>query len=508
MTTTTRPGSAAGASRSGAVPALLAAPHLVNVAAPGMEGLARWLAESGADVTGSVPADLARSPAVAALEAAGVRVHAGFDPAHVGAERSAVVWSSAVAAPHPELDRARAVHLPVLGRASALRAITADAGAVTVAVGGSHSTATAAAALAAVLDDGRTGWILNTPARAGVAGRAAAGGRIVVDFCPDTTTHEAAPPYAWQHLPAPYLPNTEQHHAAALIVSTGANAPHYEDVVAGLDAAERLARRADIVVLPAWDGGLANLHERLTGRKGPDVVTVGSDAASTVRIIRLARNATGFHAVLRHRAEGHGFDLSVAGRHHALAVCAAIATALAIGEDPHAVVQRATAFLGAHRSLTVLGEAAGITVVDSRARHPHEVAHDVQAARHLTEGSLIVALTPDGLARAGAHAAELGNALAAANRVLLLPVDTPLTHHTVAPDPLDAIEQAARHRLSTAAVHRLRTGRGAAGPAQKIAAMAGDGDLVLVVGTGSAEQLGPRLLTHLAAQSAPAPPQP
>ncbi|WP_404868477.1 Mur ligase domain-containing protein [Kitasatospora griseola] len=507
MDTTTRPGSAAGASRSGAVPPLLAAPHLVDVAAPGMEGLARWLAGAGADVTGSVPADVACSPVVAALEAAGVRVHVGFDPAHVGAERSAVVWSSAVAAPHPELDRARAVHLPVLGRAAALGTITADAGAVTVAVGGSHSTTTAAAALAAVLDDGHTGWILNNPAIGAVAGRAA-GRRIVADFCPDTTTHEAAPPYAWQHLPAPYLPNTEQHHTAALIMSTGANAPHYEDAVAGLDAAERLARRAGTVVLPTWDAGVANLHERLTHRPGPDVVTVGTDAASTVRIIRLARNAAGFHAVLRHRAEGHGFDLRVAGRHHALAVCAAIATALAIGEDPHAVVERATAFPGAHRSLTALGEKAGIAVVDSRARHPHEITQDVKAARQLTEGSLVVALTPDGLARAGAHTAELGNALADADRVLLLPVDTPLTHHTVAPDPLDGIERAARRQLGAAAVHRLRTGRNAARPEQRIGALVDAGDLVLVVGTGSAEQLGPRLLTHLAQPGVATPQQP
>ncbi|MEV7123988.1 Mur ligase domain-containing protein [Kitasatospora griseola] len=506
MDTTTRPGSAVGATRSGAVPALLAAPHLVDVAAPGMEGLARWLAGAGADVTGSVRADVACSPVVAALEAAGVRVHVGFDPAHVGAERSAVVWSSAVAAPHPELDRARAVHLPVLGRAAALRAITADAGAVTVAVGGSHSTTTAAAALAAVLDDGHTGWILNTPAIGGVAGHAA-GHRIVADFCPDTTTHEAAPPYAWQHHPAPHLPNLEPRFTAALITSTNANAPHYEDRVAGLDAGERLARRADTVVLPAWDASMANLHERLTHRPGPDLVTVGTDAASTVRIIHLARNGTGFHAVLRHRAEGHTFDLPVAGRHHALAVCAAIATALVIGEDPQAVAQRATAFPGARRSLTVLGEEGGVRVVDSRARHPREIAQDVQAAKTLTEGSLVVALTPDGLARAGAHAAELGDALADADRVLLLPVDTPLTHHTL-PDPLDGIERAARRRLVPAAVHRLRTGRNAARPEQRIGALVDTGDMVLVVGTGSAEQLGPRLLTHLAQPGMATPQQP
>ncbi|MFD7645689.1 Mur ligase domain-containing protein [Kitasatospora sp. NPDC059795] len=491
--------------RPGAVSALLAAPHLVDVAAPGMEGLARWLAGAGADVTGSVPADLAGSPVVAALEAGGVRVHVGFDAAHVGAERSTVVWSGVVVGPHPELDRARVLGLPVLGRAVALNTIAARTGAVTVAVAGSHSTATAAAALAHVLDDGHTGWILNTPARVGAPGHAAAGHRIVIDLCPDNGTHEAAPPFAWQHLPAPHSPLAEPRYAAALIMSTGANAPHFEDPVAGLDAAERVARRADTVVLPIWDKSAALLRDRLTGRPGPNVVTVGLDTSSTVQVTHLTRTAAGFRIVLRHQGAGHSFDVPVAGRHHALAVCAAIATALVIDADPRAVVQRATAFPGAERCLATVGTEGGVTVVDSRARHPHEIAQDVlEAARLLTEGSLLVVLELDGLARAGAHAEEIGEALADADLALLLPVSTPLTRHTV-PDPLDAIEQAALQHLDAGAVHRLRSGPGDADTVQQIDDMVTEGDLVLVVGTGQAEQLAPRLLAHLAPPTAPTP---
>ncbi|MFD9060515.1 Mur ligase domain-containing protein [Kitasatospora purpeofusca] len=493
------------ASARPALPGLLAAVHLVDVVAPGMEGLARWLAEAGADVTGSIPESDRDSPVVATLKEMGIRVLVGFDATHVRTDRTAVVWSGVFAGPHPELDHAQVLRLPILARAVALKAISREAGTRAVAVAGSHSTTTAAAALAALLDDGQTGWILNAPAGEGTVGHAA-GHRIVTDYCPDNTTHEAAPPAGWQHRPAPHFLHSEPQFAAALIMSTSANAPHYDDNIAGLDAAEQLARHSTVVVLPTWDNSTANLRERLSDRpvSGQRVVTVGTDPASTVWIMAPRWTGEDFRVVLRYQETDHSFVLPVAGRHHALAVCAAIATALVLGEDPQAVAERAADFRGVQRSLTAIGTQRGITVVESRARHPREIAQDVEAARLLTEFALIVALEPDGIARASAHTTELGEALTGADQVLLLPVTTPLSEHT-APDPLDAIEEAVRKRFRDGAVHRVRFGPCEPGPEQQIGALAGEGDLVLLVGTGQAERLGPRLLFHLAAPTAPIP---
>ncbi|WP_195911133.1 Mur ligase domain-containing protein [Streptomyces kaniharaensis] len=206
-----------------AVPDLLSAPHLVDVAKPGMAGLAQWLAEQGADVTGSVTPEEQHDAIVGQLKQAGVRVAVGFEAGHVAEDRTAVVWSGIVIGPHAELDQAQQLRLPVLARAYALSAVCAKAGREAVAVGGSHSTATAAAVLAAALDDGRTAWILNAPARGLSAGHGAPG-RLVVDFCPDTATHEAAPPGAWQHRPATRYLGSIPKPAVALITATSANA--------------------------------------------------------------------------------------------------------------------------------------------------------------------------------------------------------------------------------------------------------------------------------------------
>ncbi|MFJ2864966.1 Mur ligase domain-containing protein [Kitasatospora sp. NPDC087314] len=488
-------------------PDVLAKAHLVDAAKPGMEGLALWLAKAHLDITGSIdPADL-DGAAAARLREAGVSVLAGFDARNVRDDRTCAVWPGAVAAPHPELDRAQELRLPVLAREHALASATAGFSGQLVAVGGSHGTATAAAVLAAALDDGHTGWILNAPSRNGAPGH---GGdrRLVVDLCPDATTYEAAPLRPWSHRPGTATPYRRPHPSVTLITSASRNEPHFEDIIEALNEATCLARSSAAVVLPLWDKGAKIVHERisdrpsLTGGPGPTVVTVGLAEGADVWVLT-PRWLGGEHLLTLHYQDvQHQFTVPVIGRHHALAACAALATALVAGEDPQAIAERVGAFRGVQRSLAVLGTQCGITVVDSRARHAREIAQDVTAARMLTEGSVLVALEPDGLARTSAHADELGAALGDADHVLLLPVSTPLTEHD-GPDPLDAVERAAVRVLGTGAVHRVRSGPCEPGPEQRLAEMTAEGDLVLVVGTGQAQQLGPRLLDHLPPTVAP-----
>ncbi|MGW3073870.1 glutamate ligase domain-containing protein [Kitasatospora sp. NPDC001132] len=501
MDTTTRPPTHTSPRPTGAD--VLTRAHLVDATAPGMEGLALWLATRRMDITASITHAEQDSPAAARLRTAGVKVAVGFDTDHIQADRTAVVWSGATTGPLPETDQAQARGLPVLTRAQALTTLTVDHGEPLVAVYGSHDTATAAAALAAVLDDGRTSWILTASTQGGVPGQGIHGQRLVVDLCPDAGTHEAT---SWSRFPHGPQPVPRATPAVTLITTATMNAPHFTDTIEALDAATALARASATVVLPLWDKGAKIVHERLSDRPGPAVVTVGLEESADVWVLPPRWLGTEYLLTLHHGGERHQFTVPVAGRHHALAVCAAIATALVVGEDPQAVTQRAGGFRGAERSLAVLGTQAGVTVVDSRARHPREIEQDVTAARMLTEGSVVVVVEPDGIARTSAHAAEIGAALADADHAVLLPVSTPLTEDT-GPDPLEAVEQAALHKLGQGTVHLIRLGQGEPAPEQRIFEMTAEGDLVLVIGTGQAERLGPRLLFHLAAPGMPIPQQ-
>ena len=73
------------------------------------------------------------------LRRLGLQLHEGHDPEHVDGAR-AVVVTSAVPKNHPELERARALGIPVIRRAEALG--EAVAGTTLVAVAGTHGKTT------------------------------------------------------------------------------------------------------------------------------------------------------------------------------------------------------------------------------------------------------------------------------------------------------------------------------------------------------------------------------
>src|SRR5437660_11269468 len=109
--------------------------HFMGIGGAGMSGLALLAKHQGLAVTGCD-----NDPSGAAdLAAVGVEIWRGHDPGHVANAR-AVVVTAAVAGQHPELERARALRIPVVRRADALGEAVA-AGTV-VAVAGTHGKTT------------------------------------------------------------------------------------------------------------------------------------------------------------------------------------------------------------------------------------------------------------------------------------------------------------------------------------------------------------------------------
>ena len=69
------------------------------------------------------------------------------------------------------------------------------------------------------------------------------------------------------------------------------------------------------------------------------------------------------------------------------------------------------------------GEAAGVRVYDSYAHHPVEIAGDLQAARSVVgDGRLVVAFQPHLVSRTRIFGAQMGQALGAADEVVVLDV--------------------------------------------------------------------------------------
>src|SRR2546423_9520168 len=109
--------------------------HFMGIAGAGMSGLALLARQQGVTITGCD-----NDPSGAAdLAALGVEIWRGHDPAHVVGARALVV-TAAVPGDHSELERARALGVPVVRRADALS--QAVAGGTVVAVAGTHGKTT------------------------------------------------------------------------------------------------------------------------------------------------------------------------------------------------------------------------------------------------------------------------------------------------------------------------------------------------------------------------------
>src|SRR5206468_1889664 len=109
--------------------------HFMGIAGARMSGLALLARQQGAAIRGCD-----NDPSGAAdLAALGVEIWRGHDPGHLASARALVV-TAAVAGDHPELERARALGIPVVRRADALG--QAVAGGIVVAVAGTHGKTT------------------------------------------------------------------------------------------------------------------------------------------------------------------------------------------------------------------------------------------------------------------------------------------------------------------------------------------------------------------------------
>src|SRR2546421_2350766 len=101
--------------------------HLMGIAGAGMSALALIARHRGVAITGCDTDTSGSGAADLAAPSLGVRIWRGHDPSHLDGAR-AVVVSAAIPPNHPELERARALNLPVVRRAAAFAQLVGGEG--------------------------------------------------------------------------------------------------------------------------------------------------------------------------------------------------------------------------------------------------------------------------------------------------------------------------------------------------------------------------------------------
>ena len=457
--------------------------HLIGIGGAGLSAIARVLLEQGARVSGS---DLVISPVAEALSRDGVRVYAGHAPEQVeGAD--IVVASSAVPDDNVEIQAARALGIPVVGRPAFLGQMME--GKRGVAVAGTHGKTTTTAMIATILLEAErdptfiVGGVvtdLETNARAGTDPLFL----IEADEY-DCTFLSLKPDLA-------IITNVEHDHPDCY--------PTFDAFRSAFESFADMVPADGLLAVCADDQVASDIGRRRAEQPGasagPSVRFFGLGDEADWRAEEIQANfAGGVDFLAVHRGETLGLvRLRVPGAHNASNAMGAMAVTDRLGV-PFSVTREALrGFRGVARRFEVKGEAGGVVVVDDYAHHPTEIRATLRAAKErYPERRIWAVWQPHTYSRTSELLGEFATAFADADRVVVLPIyparetDTLGVSAEVVGAAIDRNETHVAGSL-TEAWEWLR-------------AAVRPGDAVLTLSAGDGNRVGERLLAELGGQA-------
>lgn len=459
--------------------------HMVGIGGAGMSGIARILLDRGGQVSGS---DAKESRGVAALRARGAQIRIGHDGSALdmldGGPTAVVTTHAAIPKTNPELVEARRRGIPVILRPVVLAKLMA--GDTTLMVTGTAGKTTTTSMLIVALQ--HSGF---DPSFA-VGGDLGAAG---------TNAHHGSGAYFVAE--ADESDGSLVQYRPDIAVVTNVEADHldffgteqaYVDV---FDAfLERLTPGGALVVC-VDDPGAAALAER-TAALGIRVLRYGSagdDLAAT--LLDWEQHGTSAVATVQLAGETgpRAMRLSVPGRHMALNALAALLAAMQAGADPEVVLDALADFEGVRRRFELVGVAAEVKVFDDYAHHPTKVSAALSAVRALaaeSQGRAIVVFQPHLYSRTQTFAREFGAALSAADVVFVLDV------FAAREQPIAGISGRSIAEHVSVPVHYVPD---FSAVAEKVAACAEPGDVVVTMGAGDVTLLGREILDAVNARA-------
>jgi UDP-N-acetylmuramate: L-alanyl-gamma-D-glutamyl-meso-diaminopimelate ligase len=348
--------------------------YIVGICGTAMATLAALLRQRGVEVWGS---DQAVYPPMSDfLAAEGVRVHNGYDAAHVPDDADVIVVGNTISRGNPELEavlerRLRYTSLPEAVRDQFLW------GARVHVVAGTHGKTTTTSLLGWLLTHGAldptvfVGGIARNFGDGGASYRLGSGGVAVIEGDEyDSAFFDKSPKFLKYVPHVAIIGNVEFDHA---------------DIYADLDAIRvqfrrlcRLVPRSGLLVLGGDDPEAA----ALAAHAQSPVETVGFGAGCTWQA-RGLRHADGIATfdVFRDGAPVGEFRSPLAGAHNVRNALAAIAAGTHAGLDAKTLAAGLAAFKGVRRRLERVGEARGVIVLDDFAHHPTAVRETLAALR-------------------------------------------------------------------------------------------------------------------------------
>ncbi|MEJ2539556.1 MAG: UDP-N-acetylmuramate--L-alanine ligase [Gemmatimonadota bacterium] len=406
----------------------------------------------------------------------GARIQIGQDPSHIAAA-AGVVATAAIPPDHPELQAARDAGLPLWKRAQALGEVV-NRGRV-VAVAGTHGKTSTTAMTVHLLEEAGldpTGLVGGSVPAWG--GNLRLGGQLYV-----VEADEYDRSFLTLEPDVAVVTNLEADHLDI-----------YGSLAGVRDAFRQFLgrlREGGRAVICADDPGAAALLTRVP----EGGYSYGLSAGSQLRAVEARpRDGGVVFRIMEEGVDRGEAHLPLPGRHNLQNALAAAAVARILGADWEAIRPGLAGFPGVGRRFQRLGEASGVTLVDDYAHHPTEIAATLAALRDAYPGRrLVAAFQPHLYTRTRDFAREFGQALAEADQVWVTDV------FPAREEPIPGVDGGVVARAVTREGTEVHEHAAVDTLATALAGSVEAGDVVVTLGAGSIDAVGPQLLTLLEA---------
>ena len=446
--------------------------HILGICGTFMGGIALLARELGYTVTGS-DANV-YPPMSTQLEAAGIGLMEGYDPAHLEPRPDCVVVGNAMSRGNPAVEHVLDAGLSYTSGPQWL-AENVLAGKWVLAVSGTHGKTTTSSLLAWLLEDAgmSPGFLIGgVPGNFGVSARLGQTDFFVVEADEyDTAFFDKRSKFV-HYRPRTLCINNMEFDHADIFDNLAAIQRQFHHLVRCVPSQGLIVRPADSAAI---DDTLA------MGCWSP-VQDFAVDGPADWSAALSAADGSNF----RVSAPGDSVDVQWdhCGLHNVENALTAMAAARHVGVTPDVAAQGLARFKGVKRRLELRGSPNGIHVYDDFAHHPTAIATTLQGLRARGgEGRLIALVEPrSNTMRMGEHRAQLAQSSADADRVFWYqPADMDWSlAEVIADSPVEASVESDLDAM-----------------VEQVVATARPGDQVVVMSNGSFGGIHERLLARL-----------
>ncbi len=445
--------------------------HFIGIGGAGMSGIARIMLAQGLKVSGS---DAKESIVTAQLETLGATIFLGHSSANqAGAD--VIVVSSAISGTNPELLAAKERGAEIMPRASALALVMQ--GKRSVAVAGTHGKTTTTSMLTVALQ------------KAGVDPSFAIGGMINSS---GTNAHLGSGDI--------FVAEADESDGSFLSYKpTGAiitnleldHVDHFATLAVLTDAFREFINSIQPGGFLIACGDDANLEELLSAgiREDIRIIRYGKEnPKNDFQLSRIHLEASSGVARITHKGKVLGdLVLTIPGEHNLLNASAALAAAHALGVGLPEVLAGLTEFSGSRRRFELKGIANNVKVIDDYGHHPTEVRVTLETARRFAAGGKVfVVFQPHRFTRTQMFAREFAEALDLADQIYLLEI------YAASEPSIQGVSSLliAQNRDSL----KFHYQPSMIEVIEEVSKAVTPGDVVLTLGAGDVNSLGPELL--------------